>query len=202
MLRFSVSLTRYILLCYFADPSPRAKWDRYRNTDPSTIFKPSDIADFETNQKSKTKFVSSIRTSLSGIPSVVFLQTLQSYNALPETHVDAIANIYGFCDNPNVEISFPFYQVALQDPTSSAARNYMPRALDWVVGKTDGMVKGRMKYNRPIFVAASKVDYDYTVKMFRDHQDAFHPIAQSMIEKVRVPYCRIIMCAHAFSTGS
>lgn len=120
-------------------------------------------------------------------PLVVFLQTLQSYKALPETHIDALASIYGFCDNPNVEISFPFYQVALQDPSSSAAKNYVPKALDWIVGKSDGMVKGRMKYNRPIFVAASRVDYDYTVKMFMEYRNAFHPIAQAMIEKV----CRI-----------
>lgn len=74
----------------------------------------------------------------------------------------------------------------MQDKSSSAAKAYVCHALDWVVGKSDGMVKGRMKYNRPIFLAASYVDYHYfvTLKAYMDNRLAFHPIAHTMIEKV------------------
>lgn len=118
--------------------------------------------------------------------AVVFLQTLQSYPALPLAHVNTLARVYSFASASNAEIRLRFYEVALQDPASEAACAYTPDALKWVVG-TDGsgVVKGRMKFCRPVFQLAGKVDLDLARKTFKAHQSAFHPIAAKMIEKVR-----------------
>lgn len=119
---------------------------------------------------------------------MVFLQTLQSYPALPSAHVDALANLYHFSTNTNAEIRLRFYEVALQDRSSSAAKKYTPEALKWVVGSDgSGVVKGRMKFCRPIFSATGEVDHESATKTFRQYQSSFHPIAQKLIEKVRLP---------------
>ncbi|EKM60600.1 uncharacterized protein PHACADRAFT_246632 [Phanerochaete carnosa HHB-10118-sp] len=143
------------------------KWDKSRSvSDPIQTFKESDIACFNSNQK------------------VVFLQTLQSYTPLPAAHVDVLADVYHFSSATNAEIRLRFYEVALQGPTSAAARKYTPDALRWVVGDDgSGVVKGRMKFCRPVFLAASKVDKKLARETFRAHQMAFHPIAAKMIEK-------------------
>lgn len=126
------------------------------------------------------------------VPAVVFLQTLQSYPPLPKSHVDALAKLYHFSDNTNAEIRLRFYEIALQDPSSSAAKSYTPGALKWVVGSDgSGVVKGRMKFCRPIFLSAGKVDHDLATKTFREYQTSFHPIAQKLIEKVCHP-CRAL----------
>lgn len=96
-----------------------------------------------------------------------------------------LANVYHFSSATNAEIRLRFYEVALQDSTSAAARKYTPDALRWVVGDDgSGVVKGRMKFCRPVFLAASKVDKKLVRETFRAHQTAFHPIAAKMIEKV------------------
>lgn len=41
-----------------------------------------------------------------------------------------------------------------------------------------------MKFCRPIFRAASKVDKDLAVHVFGKAKDEFHPIARKLIEKV------------------
>ncbi len=43
-----------------------------------------------------------------------------------------------------------------------------------------------MKFCRPTFVRAGKVDHELAVKTFKAHASAFHPIARKLIEKVRV----------------
>ena len=83
-----------------------------------------------------------------------------------------------------MEISWPFYQLALQDPKALQAAAWFQVALDWVVGKSDNEVKGRMKYNRPIFQAAAKISYRSTVHWYCQYRDVFHPIAQDMLDKV------------------
>jgi leukotriene-A4 hydrolase len=117
---------------------------------------------------------------------VVFLQTIRSYAPLPSTHVDAISDLYGVSTLPNVEVRLQFYLVALADPESDVAKRFTPIALKWIVGEDGATFKGRMKFCRPIFVSASKVDYDLAVKKFKAYQAAFHPIARKLIEKVRL----------------
>ena len=95
--------------------------------------------------------------------------------------------MYGLAASSNAEIRLRFYEVALQDPTSEAAKKYSPDSLKWVVGDDgSGVVKGRMKFCRPVFSNASKVDHAAAVQVFRGSQTAFHPIAQKLIEKVRL----------------
>lgn len=118
---------------------------------------------------------------------MVFLQTLQAYPPLPAAHIDTLGKVYGFAENTNAEIRLRFYEVALQDRVSLSASKYTPPALEWVVG-TDGsgVVKGRMKFCRPVFAAAGEVDHVLAKRTFEENQLAFHPIAQKLIAKVHV----------------
>ena len=92
-------------------------------------------------------------------PAVAFLQKLPSYAPLPSTHITKLDALYGLSGTANAEIRLAFYLVALRDPSSPAAHTYAPHAVQWVTG-TDGtgVIKGRMKFCRPIFQKASKVD--------------------------------------------
>ena len=65
--------------------------------------------------------------------------------------------------------------------------------MQWVVGE-DGsdIVKGRMKFCRPVFQDASKVDKQMAIKSFKAHKSSFHPIAAKMIEKVSVLYYSVV----------
>ena len=47
-----------------------------------------------------------------------------------------------------------------------------------------GVIKGRMKFCRPVFRAVRKVDADLAKLVFEPLKYAFHPIARKMIEKV------------------
>ena len=110
---------------------------------------------------------------------------MQSYPALPIAHVDTLASVYNFGSATNAEIRLRFYEVALQDASSGAARKYMLDALRWTVGDDgSGVVKGRMKFCRPIFRSANKVDHEVAAKTFVKNKTSFHPIAQKLIEKV------------------
>lgn len=99
-----------------------------------------------------------------------------------------LGEAYGLSNTSNAEIRLVFYLVALLDPSSFCAKTYAPRAAAWVVGNEDGaqhgVVKGRMKFCRPIFRAVHAVDRDLAVTTFFEHKPAFHPIARNMIEKV------------------
>ncbi|KAI0344189.1 hypothetical protein BDW22DRAFT_1427828 [Trametopsis cervina] len=144
-----------------------ARWDKSRDTvDPSSLFSSSDLEHFNANQ------------------IVVFLQTLQLSPALPSSHVEFLAKVYQLSTASNPEIRLRFYEVALQDPKSTAAKTYTTESLKWVTGEDGtGFIKGRMKYCRPIFVLTDKVDHSLAVKSFKAHQSSFHPIAQKLIEK-------------------
>lgn len=99
--------------------------------------------------------------------------------------MNAIAELYEVSETHNSEIRLQFYEVALSDPESAAAKKYASTALKWVVGEDGGSLKGRMKFCRPTFVRAGKVDHELAVKTFKAHSSAFHPIARKLIEKVR-----------------
>lgn len=92
-----------------------------------------------------------------------------------------------------------FYELALKDPTSRAANDFAVEAASWVVGNDGtGVIKGRMKFCRPVLRAVYKVDRHLATSVFGGKKDAFHPIARKMIEKVQYPCfffkCEIIDC--------
>lgn len=117
--------------------------------------------------------------------TVVFLERLQSYDALPPAHIAHLGNLYGVASTPNAEVRQRFYEVALQDPTTGGAKAFAEDAAKWVVGNdATGVIKGRMKFCRPTFRGVAKVNKDLAVKTFAAHKMEFHPIAQKLIEKV------------------
>ncbi|KZT09024.1 metalloprotease [Laetiporus sulphureus 93-53] len=143
------------------------KWSDSRNTaDVSHLFKPSDLENFDSNQKA------------------VFLERLHSYPPLPSTHVKKLGAIYGLAHTPNAELRFRYYAIAFADPTTDAAKELAPAAANWVVGKdSSGVLKGRMKFCRPVFREVNRVNHKLAVDTFVPSKDAFHPIARRMIEK-------------------
>ncbi|KAI5991089.1 peptidase family M1-domain-containing protein [Pisolithus orientalis] len=154
------------------------RWDKARTSiNLQELFDASDLQKLDANQV------------------VVFLERLQSYAALPKSHINFLGSTYSFATTPNAEIRLRFYQVALLDPQSDAAREYAVDAAAWVVGRETtrgqseegrkGVVKGRMKFCRPIFRALYAVDAELALGTYRRHKLAFHPIARNLIEKVR-----------------
>ncbi|KAI0641084.1 peptidase family M1-domain-containing protein [Trametes meyenii] len=144
------------------------KWDASRNeADVSKLsFQESDVTTFNANQK------------------IVFLERLQSYAPLPHTHIQHLGALYAFLATPNAELRWRFYEVALLDPASPAARAFAPAAAQWVVGNDgSGIVRGRMKFCRPTFRAIARADRELAAKVFSAHKLSFHPIARRLIEK-------------------
>lgn len=144
------------------------RWNSSRDTlDMAQLnFKESDLNEFDSNQ------------------IVVFLERLQSFPALPSPHISHLGKLYRLAAVPNAEIRLRFYAVALADPSSTAAKFFAPAAVNWVVGDDGtGVVKGRMKFCRPIFRAVYRVDQRLAVTVYSRSKDAFHPIAKKLIEK-------------------
>ena len=123
--------------------------------------------------------------SLNASAAVVFLERLQSYAALPHSHIRHLGEVYAFLSTPNAELRWRFYEVALLDSASPAAKEFAPQAAKWVTG-TDGsgVLRGRMKFCRPTFRAVARVDRGLALEAFGARRGAFHPIAQKLIEKV------------------
>jgi leukotriene-A4 hydrolase len=118
---------------------------------------------------------------------VVFLEKLESYTALPSELTLHLGALYNLSTTPNAEIRLRFYQVALSDPSSSAAKSLAVDAAKWVIGDDgSGVVKGRMKFCRPILRAVTKVDRDLAIKNWEKAKMGFHPIARKLIEKVKM----------------
>ena len=84
-----------------------------------------------------------------------------------------------------------FYQVALKDSTTSAAQELAEPAAKWVTGLDGtGIIKGRMKFCRPVLRAVARVDHALAQSYFTKTKESFHPIARKLIEKVR--RCRLL----------
>ena len=116
----------------------------------------------------------------------VFLERLQSYPALPSSHISHLGTIYNLSASTNAEIRLRFYEVALLDPSSPAAQALAHDAAAWVVGNDGtGILKGRMKFCRPIFRAVNKTNKELAQKTYLASRMAFHPIASKLIAKVR-----------------
>ncbi|GJE92025.1 peptidase family M1-domain-containing protein [Phanerochaete sordida] len=143
------------------------RWDKARSAEIASLdFHEADVKDFSSNQK------------------VVFLEKLQSYAPLPAAHIARLGALYGLAATANAEIRLRFYEVALLDTSAPGARAFAHDALRWAVG-ADGsrVIKGRMKFCRPVFRAAGAVDRDAAVSTWKEHKTEFHPIAQKLIEK-------------------
>jgi leukotriene-A4 hydrolase len=118
---------------------------------------------------------------------VVFLEHLATYAPLPTKHIGHLGALYEVANSANAEIRLRFYNVALKDPTSLAALEFTDQALKWVTGRDGtGVIKGRMKFCRPTFRAASRVNASLAKEYFARSKEEFHPIARKLIEKVRV----------------
>lgn len=116
----------------------------------------------------------------------MFLERLATYAPLPSKHIGHLGALYDVATSANAEIRLRFYNVALEDPTSSAALDFTDQALKWVTGRDGtGVIKGRMKFCRPTFRAASRVNAALAKEYFARSKEEFHPIARKLIEKVR-----------------
>ena len=169
-----------------------AKWDASRNTsDVSQLpFKASDLEGYGSNQIGMPPFSPfcppRLLTSIIR-PVVVFLERLHTYPALPASHITLLGTLYKLSSTTNAEIRLRFYEVAFMDPASAAAKALAPEAVRWVTGEDGtGVVKGRMKFCRPVFRDVSKVDRELAVKYWTGKRDSYHPIARRLIEKVRI----------------
>lgn len=135
--------------------------------------------------KSKLKFLDYEARTYFFRYLVAFLEKLGTFPPLPSSLVSHLGSLYRLSSTSNAEIRLRFYTVALSDPTSSAARTYAGEAANWVIGEDgSGVIKGRMKFCRPIFRLIFKVDQDLAVQKFQKAKNFFHPIARKLIEKV------------------
>jgi leukotriene-A4 hydrolase len=116
---------------------------------------------------------------------VAFLERLQSYPQLPLEHITLLGTLYNFSTTSNAEIRFRFYQIAILDPTSASGKAFAAGAAKWIIGDDGtGIIKGRMKFCRPVFKAVAKVDIQVARSAFQEKEDEFHPIARKLIAKV------------------
>ncbi|KDR68677.1 hypothetical protein GALMADRAFT_231006 [Galerina marginata CBS 339.88] len=143
------------------------RWDAARKADVSQLdFKETDLKDFNSNQ------------------IVAFLEKLQSYPPLPSELLLHLGSLYHFDSTPNAEIRLRFYEVGLADPESSGAKTLAVDAAKWVIGDDgSGVIKGRMKFCRPVLRAVFKVDRDLAISSWEKGKAGFHPIARKLIEK-------------------
>ncbi|TBU46292.1 metalloprotease [Dichomitus squalens] len=144
------------------------KWDASRHeADIAKLsFSAADVASFNANQKA------------------VFLERLQSYPALPSSHIAHLGEVYSLSTTLNAELRWRFYEVALLDPTSPSSQEYAPQAAKWVTGNDGtGIVRGRMKFCRPTFRAIARADRKLALDYYSSNKQSFHPIARRLIEK-------------------
>ena len=119
------------------------------------------------------------------MPLVVFLEKLQSYPSLPPSYIHLLGSIYKLAITPNAEVRLRYYQVALSDTSSSAAKEFALTVTKWIIGDDgSGIIKGRMKFCRPMFKAVAAVDRDLTISQWNRARDQFHPVAKKLIDKV------------------
>lgn len=163
------------------------RWDASRNIDdPGELdFTSSDIAKLDSKQRGDLLCNSLLfLVALIMEHIAVFLERLETYPALPLDHLRLLDTLYGFSKTTNSEIRMPFYLVMLKDPASPAAKLFAQPVLDWIIGKDTGIIQGRMKFCRPLFRAANKVDREMTLAAYYSARTLFHPIARKLIEQV------------------
>ncbi|EIW86245.1 hypothetical protein CONPUDRAFT_94541 [Coniophora puteana RWD-64-598 SS2] len=150
------------------------RWDQSRSLDIEKLdFKTADIDTLTSTQRT------------------AFLEYLLTKDPLPDTHTKHLGELYGLSTTLNAENRLVFYQVALLGASSTAqtqqpsayAQQTARHALDWIVGKENGVLVGRMKFCRPIFRRAKAVDPALAREVFDRHKEQFHPIARDLISK-------------------
>ncbi|KAF5327018.1 hypothetical protein D9619_004122 [Psilocybe cf. subviscida] len=143
------------------------RWDQAREKNLEELgFSYEDIKDFDANQM------------------IVLLEKIESYPPLPSTLLEHLGAVYRVSNSTNAEIRLRFYRVALLDPSSPAAHKFAHDAVKWVVGADESkVIKGRMKFCRPIFKAVAKVDKALAMDYWQRSKKAFHPIAIRLIDK-------------------
>lgn len=127
------------------------------------VFKPEDINSFTANQ------------------SVVFLDTLSSFNKLPDfkwsNHTDALkamSEIYAtYSDSSNAEVLFRWYVLQV----GGHNQTYYSKLGEWL-----GTV-GRMKFVRPGYVLLNSVNHELAIKYFSKFESTYHPICRAMVKK-------------------
>lgn len=118
---------------------------------------------------------------------VVLLERLQTYPPLPSAHITYMSEIYSFGNTTNAEIRLRFYNLALTDRSAPHAEPFAQEAVKWVVGEDgSGVVKGRMKFCRPVFRSVAAMDKSLAAEVWARNKDSFHPIAKKLIDKVRL----------------
>jgi leukotriene-A4 hydrolase len=136
------------------------KWNRARDIPVDKLpFKASDVESLNSNQR------------------IVLLERLQSYDPFQEGHLKHLGKIYGFASTNNAEVRFRYYQLALRSKT------LVRESVCWAGGLEDGIIKGRMKFCRPLFRTAGTIDSLLAKDIFGQTKDGFHPIARRMISK-------------------
>ena len=98
------------------------RWDAARK-EGRMSFDAKDLKGFSSNQ------------------TVVFLETLEDYDALPGSYLKEMERCYGFDGTGNAEIRLSWYKVALKGD----GKDYKASAARWVV------TVGRMKVGYPFF---------------------------------------------------
>ncbi|KAF3986742.1 hypothetical protein FT663_04316 [Candidozyma haemuli var. vulneris] len=134
-----------------------------KNEDLSSLFKPSDIESFTANQ------------------SVVFLDTLSSFNKLDNFHwkdhhdalhvIDKVYNAYSKSSNAEVLFRWFVLQVGGEN------KKFYHQLGEWL-----GTV-GRMKFARPGYRLLGSVDHDLAVEYFKKFESRYHPICKAMVKK-------------------
>ena len=163
------------------------RWDSARETETSRLdFSEDDLKEFNSSQKSWAKISSFRSTFLAHLYFiVVFLERLQLFPPLPSHLIIHLGDVYKFKNTFNAEFRFRFYGVAFSDPSSTAAKTLVTDAAKWLTGDDEtGVIKGRMKFCRPVFLSVSRVDKDLAVRSWEKAKKNFHPIARKLIEKV------------------
>ena len=164
------------------------RWDKAREKELADLdFKETDLQNLSSNQIGMALVFHSLLSHSCHLTShaVVFLERLQSYYALPSNLVLHLGNLYRLSTSPNAEIRLRFYEVVFSDPSTAAARQLVSDAVKWVTGHDgSGMVKGRMKFCRPVLRACAKVDKDLVLESWEKEKYSFHPIARKLIDKV------------------
>ncbi|KAF7295355.1 Leuk-A4-hydro-C domain-containing protein [Mycena indigotica] len=142
------------------------RWDAARDATDLSLFKPDDLEGFNANQ------------------IIVFLERLQALPALSLTHLTTLGSVYKIDSTPNSEVRLRFYELVLSPPTSETAKRFVGDAAKWVIGDDGtGVIKGRMKFCRPVFREMVKVDRELALETWKANKTGFHPIAQRLIEK-------------------
>ncbi|KAH8825130.1 peptidase family M1-domain-containing protein [Flagelloscypha sp. PMI_526] len=111
---------------------------------------------------------------------VVFLERLHQFDPLPSSHLLHLSKA-------TQRFRLRFYHIVLAGgKDSEVAIQFKEKAVNWIIGNEDAgakVIKGRMKFCRPVFRLVGRVDSDLAQTVFKANQTLFHPIARRLISK-------------------